>query len=207
MVTNRLHQYYSWVAKKLNRINKKRLHDADENIVYFVSFPKSGRTWLQLMMARIYSDLTGHNVELFLGSDKDLLRNKVKPYPFLRVGHGYQNAGISQGDDFPQGYYTGKKVILMVRDPRDVVVSHYYHEKYHYNCFDGSISEFIRYKYDKNQPDSGKRKARFGIIPIINYMNAWQKNIHVLEQESFSAVQGPLITQAISIEDGKLYTH
>lgn len=162
------------VFKKL--VEKKR-----EDAVYFVSFPKSGRTWLRLMIAKVYSELTGLDVELFLNSDKSLLNNSAQPYAYLKFSHGYQNSVISQGGSFPADYYKGKKVVLMIRDPRDVVVSHYYHEKYHYKSFSGSIGEFIRYRYDETQEDPGKRKARFGIVPIIRYMNAWQCNQGDLE--------------------------
>jgi len=159
----------------------KRVTKSKDDIVHFVSFPKSGRTWLELILAKIYADLTGINEERFLGSNKVLIREKVKPYPFLKVSHGNSNSRISQGEAFPIEYYKGSKVILMVRDPRDVVVSHYYHEKYHYKCFDGNISQFLRYAYDKRKPDPGRRKARFGILSILNYMNAWQENLGVLD--------------------------
>jgi len=176
-----INKYSSFLIHQARDLYKKISNNNSGNIVYFVSFPKSGRTWLRLMLAKIYSQITGVDFQLFLSPDKGLLKNQVKPYPFLVFGHGYQNSGIAQGKDFPEDYYKGAKIILMVRDPRDVVVSHYYHEKYYYKCYDGTVSEFIRYKYDANKPDPGKRKARFGIMPIINYMNSWQKNSHILD--------------------------
>lgn len=181
MIANWFRDYYRSISMKLNRKYKNKINSKNKNIVFFVSFPKSGRTWLHLILARIYSDLTGLDIKLLLNADDAMLKDKVKPYPYIKFSHGYKNSGISQGEVFPEHYYKDTKIILMVRDPRDVVVSHYYHEKYHFKSFEGTISEFIRYQYDVNKPDPGKRKARFGILPIINYMNAWQGNFHILE--------------------------
>ncbi len=52
----------------------------------------------------------------------------------------------------------GKKIVLLIRDPRDLVVSYYYQMTRRKNKFEGTLSKFIR-----------NRKR--GIPKIIQYMN------------------------------------
>jgi len=143
------------------------------NVVYAVSFPKSGRSWLEFMIAKIYADLLHIPIEWFLKKKKTGGDN----LPRILFGHGYKNTTIAQGKNFPITYYKNKKIFLLVRDPRDVVVSHYYNEKYRSKNFNGTISEFIRFPYFNERTKS--IKARYGIKPIINYMNAWITNSNI----------------------------
>ena len=125
------------------------------------------------MMASVLRELTGRDLEALLiqrdlrikvaGSSKRLL------YPFF--SHGLHNGSIAKGQLFPQRYYRRQKVHLLVRDPKDVVVSHYHHARYRERSFDGSFEDFLAYDY-QSEPDTSL-SSRHGIDPIINYMNAW----------------------------------
>lgn len=146
--------------------------------VYAVSFPKSGRTWIELMMAKIYELLTDYDVNALLNGRQfsrwNILRRVRYPFPFVRFGHGYMNAEICRGTYFPEAKYKGKKIFLLVRDPRDVVVSYYFYAKHHQGLFEGSLKEFIEYSPDSD--NEHQYQYRFGINAPINYMNAWVKH-------------------------------
>ena len=62
--------------------------------------------------------------------------------------------------DIDERKFEDKKVILLIRDPRDVVVSSYFHAVYRQYVFNGSISDFIR-------------SNKFGIKKIIDFQKKW----------------------------------
>ena len=124
-----------------------------------VSYPKSGRTWLRMMLAKILKD-TG----------MDTNKNEM----ILCVHKNY--------DDLIRIHGNRKKIIFLIRDPGDIVVSQY-RELESNNLFSGpkpTISRFIRGVYIKSGsrgtggvPASKDGVRRFGIHEIINYMNEW----------------------------------
>lgn len=83
----------------------------------------------------------------------------------------YSHDGASFGDglhpDDPSvaasEEWRGKPVLLLVRDPRDVLVSSYHHAKYRHGRYQGSLSEFIR------MPENG-------IDKILISLNRWNES-------------------------------
>jgi hypothetical protein len=133
---------------------------------YLVSYPKCGRTWLRMMIGeaiRTHFDLPEH----------DLL-----DLPELTRAAGLPAAGLTHDNADPWGavrwdrmsrdksVFRGKDVILLTRDPRDVVVSFYFHSVKRARSFNGSMSEFIRH------PKRGIRK-------VLAFNNIWAENLHV----------------------------
>jgi len=162
-----------------------------KKVIYAVSFPKSGRTWIELMTAKVRSEITGEPIIGFLDRQRmnrklkqgyDRRRNRLygflfqKKYNYLPAdiifSHGYKNSNICKGKFFPKKYYINQKIFLLVRDPRDVIVSYYKYEKFFHKRFDGDLSDFVRY----SESNSNDYKVRYGIQAIINYMNAWIEN-------------------------------
>jgi hypothetical protein len=62
--------------------------------------------------------------------------------------------------------YAGKKVVLLVRDPRDVMVSCYFQATKRINVFDGPISEFVR-------------NEKYGIRKCVSFYKHWSDNMQV----------------------------
>ena len=88
----------------------------------FVSYPKSGRTWLRFILAKL-------GVDMVYSHDGSSWDNGEYTWKDMK-GHNPK--------------YAKKKVVFMERDPRDTVVSAYFHVKRRSKKFGGSISEFIR---------------------------------------------------------------
>jgi hypothetical protein len=111
--------------------------------VYLVSFPRSGNTWLSFMLANV---IIGHcnlekevnffNIHDFIPDiyvSRYIPKNlEFKPFPRIIKSHEKFNP-----------YY--KKVIWLVRNPRDVMISywHYYKELHNKQI---SLTDFIRDK-------------------------------------------------------------
>lgn len=126
--------------------------------LYVVSFPKSGATWMNFLMANIHllmskdeeTKVTFYNVHDYIPDIH--ISNKLAEiptvFPAFRV--------IKSHSKYNSAY---KKVILLIRDPRDVMVS-YYHFIVNQGLFDGSISEFIR-------------SEKYGISNWVDHSSKW----------------------------------
>ena len=144
--------------------------------VYLISYPKCGRTWLRLMIGHA---ITGH-YNLPENEENLFLRWKTSPspeIPRIKVIHD-DRPMLRTPDELEESKkrYKGKRVILLVRDPRDVVVSSFYEMKNRAHLFgenpyeerkaefDGSLTEFI-YR------DQG------GFRTILRFYNIWAENM------------------------------
>ncbi len=110
-----------------------------------LSFPKSGRTWLRTIL--------GKYMELEYGVPFTLELNSEEIDKELKIGFTHFFKRVEEVGDC--------KKILLLRDPRDVIVSHYHQCKKREKIFNGSISQFIN-------------DWEFGISKTIDFMNeAW----------------------------------
>jgi len=118
-----------------------------------VSFPKSGRTWVRVMIGKVLSEISGKEFTIHL----ERFGGKSVPYIYATHDRPVQSwKPISR----TARRYGKKKVVLLVRDPRDVVVSYFFHCTKRHSAFSGDLSEFIR-------------DEQYGVDEIIDFMNAW----------------------------------
>jgi len=137
---------------------------------FVVSFPKSGRTWLRVFLAKYFS--------LFFGIPMSLhfvyLSPKRRNIPKITFSHGNVLSAETGAMEKDVKCLANKKIIFMVRDPRDVVVSYFFQQKKRASLFGGAsqlggaeslsgISDFIRHNI-------------LGIDRIIDFMNLWYEN-------------------------------
>lgn len=132
--------------------------------LYVVSYPKCGRTWLRVMLSRYKQHLLAlPEFHLFLHriptrepfSRQVLFTHANADYPHSRRNSlkfqaarwlGLDDAAARRMDF---GFCRGAKVVFLVRDPRDAVVSYYHHRAQRLRSFRyrGPISAFIRDPY------------------------------------------------------------
>jgi hypothetical protein len=139
---------------------------------YVVSYPKCGRTWLRVLTHK-YLERCGLQAHEF--RDKSLM--KIPGNHILKFEHDKSSwvpAPCSMKNlNFDTKKYTGKKIVFLVRDPRDVLVSSWYHLKFRENVYTGSLSEFIR-------------DDLVGIRKLVAFMNMWIENSHI--PDSFTVI-------------------
>jgi hypothetical protein len=147
-------------AGALGSLRRQMIYWSRESFV--LSYPKCGRTWLRTMIGRV--------IDLHYGLD---LRNPMEVQHFWKLSPKVPCIDFSH-DDSPnlkraheiktdKSRYAGKKILFLVRDPRDVVVSYYFDARNRMKVFDGTINEFLF--QDVGSIDS-----------VIAFYNAWARN-------------------------------
>lgn len=135
---------------------------------YIVSFPKSGRTWFRTMLGTALQlqfgtkEVDPTSVHLMWMFDPNV--------PRLAFTHDI-NAHLNHVDQvrWEGERYCHKKTILLIRDPRDTIVSLYFEMTKRVGAYDGPISKFIR-------EDAG------GLASLVAFLNAWVRNLPRLSQ-------------------------
>lgn len=146
----------------------------NSNINYLVSFPKCGRTWLLFMLSEIVR--RAYDIKLDQPTIKlnEITKNHSN-LPTILQTHDDSSLTDEKGNlyDVEKLFiyggrlkYLRNKVILLVRDPRDVAVSHYHQitrrvKNNPIQC--DSISEFIHHPL-------------YGLERIIRFYQIWNRN-------------------------------
>ncbi|NQY99245.1 MAG: sulfotransferase domain-containing protein [Bdellovibrionales bacterium] len=151
------------------------LHDEDhlanlEAKTYIVSYPKSGRSWLRFLLTHYFcetygveydpnKDIVDLSKELGSVDHMAFVHNGTAPEPYSKITLSAQEMKNSKE------IFADKKVLFLVRDPRDVAISLYYHLTERKSIFTGSLEEFVF-------------SEMYGLPKIVQFMNTW------LEQKS-----------------------
>jgi len=157
------------MARRLRGIEDRvRLDMSDAAIV---SYEKSGRTWLRVMLSRYYQLQYGLPSDRLLNFDKLHRLDPNVPIVFFTHDRGCGRNAIhwdkkSSFDPIPY--------ILLVRDPRDVAVSYYFQWLYR-------MSDTEKWVNDLPQGELGifdfMMRDDVGLLAVIRFMNRWYENL------------------------------
>ncbi len=123
--------------KKEKNFFKSNLRSSD---IFLVGHPKSGNTWLAIMLGSIIEKNFGKNITL--GNVKEIIPyfhandKKISFYADLPDPRIFRN----EGPVYPELY---PKTIYLVRDPRSVYVSYYHHCVHVTNKLQWKIEDFV----------------------------------------------------------------
>ena len=148
----------------------RKLHRADWLLV---SWGKSGRTWLRVMMSRVYQLQAGLPEYELLDFDNLARRDAALPKVFFTHGN-YLRDYTGHGYDTKIDFY-GKRIVFLVRDPRDVAVSQYFQWKFRMRPHKKKLND---YPSDGSiGPFDFLMEPEQGLPRVINYFNAWVREI------------------------------
>jgi Sulfotransferase domain len=149
---------------------KLRLADA-----VVVSFGKSGRTWLRVLLSRVFQLQHGLDERAVLGFDN--LHYRTGAVPKILFTHDNYLKDYT-GHDASKADFYGKKVIFLARDPRDVAVSQYFQWKYRMKPNKKDINAYPMGElapFDFVMSDAGLPK-------VVDFMNLWAKEAPKIRQ-------------------------
>ena len=115
-----------------------------QTAVYIVSFPKSGRTWLRVLIGKAIADQYNLDDRYVLDTYRLTKKLKLPVIQFIHDGSDLQYARTHNNLRRDTRVYRKKKVIFLARDPRDLIVSNYYQATKRENTFQGDLSAFIK---------------------------------------------------------------
>src|SRR5215467_1526102 len=156
-----MRDFINWNLSKAGR----KMMRADAIVV---SFPKSGRTWVRVFYFAYLSKLTGRefswNSQLFpefprVAFTHDRWEHRLLP-GWWHFVHGRHLV--------PPRARREKKIVLMVRDPRDVVVSLHFHLTKRSHVF----------KWRPQPMGEMLRDPKFGLEHVIELLNGWLVEWH-----------------------------
>jgi tetratricopeptide (TPR) repeat protein len=160
-----------------------------DNSAFCVSYPKCGRNWFRFAFIKSLRLHYNEEGDEFLFDD---ICDKFK-IPNLYFVHDAGDWGVYReskrmlpeeirrqlipdwkGMKYNKHTYSTRKVIFIVRNPLDVLISSYFQIKNICQCYDGNLSEFIL-------------DPHFGIRKIISFYDMWNK--HSLETGDFLLIR------------------
>ncbi len=153
----------------------KKLQAAD---VVVVSFGKSGRTWLRVMLSRVYQLQHHLSARHILGFDNLHYRNRAIPKIFFT--HDNYVKDYTGHSDSKADFYA-KRVVLLVRDPRDVAVSQFFQWKFRMKPEKKVLNEYPTQNQDVPIFDFVMDPGA-GLPKIMDFMNLWAEEIPHLKR-------------------------
>lgn len=153
----------------------RKLRQAD---CVIVSFGKSGRTWLRVMLSRFYQskyNLSGNDFLRF-----DNLHRKNPAIPRLFFTHDNYIKDYTNNRDSKADFYD-RKVILLVRDPRDVAVSQFFQWKYRMKPGKKTLNGYPAHAEEVSIFEFVMR-CECGLPKIIAFLNDWQRELERIER-------------------------
>lgn len=135
---------------------------------FVISHPKSGRTWLRTMLSKYLCEISSRSFDP--NEDISSLSQQLNDVPYIGLTHDFSSITKHKGRtrhtaaSLPKykKVYKDKKVILLVRDLRDVLVSYYFDCTQRNQVYTGDISSFIR-------------DDQFGIAKSVSFLNIWHE--------------------------------
>jgi len=179
---------------------REQFHTLQRADVVLVSFGKSGRTWLRVMLSRLYQRLYGLPANVLISFDNFHSMNAAIPKMFFT--HDNYLGDYTGNTDSKVDFY-GKKVVLLARDPRDVAVSQYFQWKYRMKTSKKAINQY---------PDHGAEVSVFdfvmnpnaGLPKVIAFLNIWAQeaanieHFFLLRYEDLKASPADTLTKLVA---------
>lgn len=152
------------------REEHRKLQAAD---YVLMSWAKSGRTWLRLMLSRVYQLQHGLPETAFL--EYDNLKRQVPAIPSVFFTHGNYLRNYTGDWDTKEDFYASR-ILFLARDPRDVAVSQYFQWRYRMRPWKKFINDY---------PAHGEELEVFefvmqhdaGISRVVEFFNLWAREL------------------------------
>jgi hypothetical protein len=152
------------------REEHRKLQLADDVLM---SWGKSGRTWLRVMLSRFFQIAYGIPEGRMLEFDNLKRANPAIPSLFFTHGNYLNNYTGNWAD---KSEFYGKRIVMLVRDPRDIAVSQYFQWKYRMLPVKKMLNDYPAHGADVGIFDF-VMNADVGLPEIIGFLETWEREL------------------------------
>ncbi len=164
-----------------------------------MSWGKSGRTWLRVMLSRAYQLKGGLDASELL--DFDNLKRRDPQLPAVFFTHNNYLRDYTGNFDSKR-HFQGKRIVLLVRDPRDVAVSQFFQWQFRMRPNKKFINDYPPHGADIDAWDFVLDKDA-GLPRIVEYFNGWAeaipelRDVLVVRYEDMRADPGAVLARIL----------
>lgn len=170
------------VRLRRNWLAKLELGIAKRANLLMIAHPKSGNTWLKVMLSRLYQVRFKLPDNLLNKSDE--YSRKHPEIPRLAASNGYYSYEGIIGDDLnldnPASSLRDKPIVLIARNPIDIAVSWYFQFTKRQSVQKQElINHFIEHPIDRKTISMWDfvRHSDIGLPSLIEFLNRWERNL------------------------------
>ncbi|MCB1842145.1 MAG: sulfotransferase domain-containing protein [Halioglobus sp.] len=173
------------VALRRKHLARLELAKAQRANFLIIGHPKSGNTWLKVMISRLYQ--LRYNLPESKLINTDEFARKIPEIPRLAATNGYYSyegeVGKLLAAGAPDNPLRHKPVLFLARNPIDIAVS-WYHQftKRQSRAKQELINHWIDHPVDRRRIQMWEfvRHSDIGLPSLIEYQNTWARNIREL---------------------------
>jgi hypothetical protein len=152
------------------REEHRKLQRAD---YVLMSWGKSGRTWLRVMLSRFYQTAYHMPEGRMLEFDNFKRANPAIPSVFFTHGNYLRDY---TGNWTDKREFDGKKIVMLVRDPRDIAVSQYFQWKYRMRPVKKLLNDYPVHGAEVSIFDF-VMNPQVGLPEIIAFLEMWEREL------------------------------
>jgi len=150
-----------------------------------IGHPKSGNTWLKLMLSRLYQVRYGLPEELVHKTDEYTRVDPRVPRLAASNGHYSYERAVARLFDGPDPVMKDKAVLLLARHPIDIAVSWYFQftkrqSRHKQELINANLAKPI----DRHTIEMWEfvRHSEIGLVSLIDFLNGWQERIERVDR-------------------------
>lgn len=158
--------------------------------IVVVSFGKSGRTWMRVMLSHLFRVKHSLPENAILGFDN--FHNLNREVPKIFFTHDNYIKDFTGDFDTKRPFYH-KRVVLLARDPRDVAVSQFFQWKFRIKPSKVTINNYPPQGSDISLFDFVTGDSGGSMQAVTDYLNQWAReagkvdHFHLLRYEDLRA--------------------
>jgi hypothetical protein len=162
----------------LRKLQRSKSRNAD---IIVINHPKTGGTWLRVMLSRLYQMRYGLPPRRIVKSDEFYNRNQAMPRFLVSNGYySYESETQAVLDELGADSIGGKKLILLARNPCDVAVSWHIQFTKRTKAYKRElINSTLRQPIDRENISMWDfvMHEELGLPALIEFHNMWERRL------------------------------
>jgi hypothetical protein len=182
------------VAVRKRRLGKLEVDIARRSQLIIIAHPKSGNTWLKVMLTRLYSLRHGIAAEDF--SRYPSLADRNPAIPRFAATNGWYSYERAIGDklqpEAPDSDFKHKPVVLLARNPLDIAVSWFFQFTKRQSAHKQElINAELEHPVDRNNIEMWEfvRNSEIGLPSLIDFLNYWDRALAGLDNKLITSYE------------------